>query len=367
VRVCIVGGIYGKPADYQARHVFTPETLLERGLRNAGVSVTTASHQAFVGADDYDVVHVHHIGRAAFEMACRRSRAAFVFTGHDGQMLCGYERSQVRRAAFRYVVRGCNAAVALSPAEARFLEELAGKRPAIHVIPNGIPVDVYASWNHPRPRSTGPHTLLFVGQLIDLKGVDILLRAVASVAREWDIRLVLAYQNGFREDRYRQLSKSLGITHLVRFLGAVPPVDLAVLYRSAAMLVLPSYAESLPSVITEALMSGTPVVATRVGGIPWQLGSFGRLVAPGNVSELRTAIMELLQESVDTAPVEDERRKYAVAKFQLSAMVEAHVRLYEELGRSRRPRRNLGRAVQDLGVQVLASLYWGPSARAVAQ
>ena len=61
-------------------------------------------HAGFQPSDDYDIMHVHHFGRAALKMASSGCRAHVVFTGHNGLIPTGWERSRLRRYAFQYVV-----------------------------------------------------------------------------------------------------------------------------------------------------------------------------------------------------------------------------------------------------------------------
>ena len=120
MRICLVGGIFDRPAAVRSRQLVTPETVLLDGLRKAGVEVHAVGHAGFQPSDDYDIVHVHHFGRAAVKMASSRSRARAVFTGHNGLIPTGWERSWLRRYAFQYVVDNVEAYVALSHAEARY-------------------------------------------------------------------------------------------------------------------------------------------------------------------------------------------------------------------------------------------------------
>ena len=83
MRVCIVGGIFDKPADYRARHSVSPETVLADGLGERGWQVTAAGHSARLPFGKFDLVHVHHFGRAALRLAATAGRPPFVFTTHD--------------------------------------------------------------------------------------------------------------------------------------------------------------------------------------------------------------------------------------------------------------------------------------------
>lgn len=349
MRVCLVGGIFGRPAAYRSLHPHAPETILASGLAECGVRVDTVGHDQFVPDDAFDIVHVHHVGRAAYLMAVSDTRAPFVFTGHDGQMLCGYERSRIRREAFRFVLARSDAAVALSAEEAGFLQGLG--HPFVTVIPNAVPT-IYGSASLDGER----RGLLYVGQLVPLKGVDILLQALPLMARHRDVALTLAYQNSRLERELRALAHDLGLGSRVRFLGPQSPEQLVVLYASSKLLVLPSYAEALPSVVTEALHAGTPVVASRVGGIPDQLQGFGTLVEPGRPDALARALDDELDRPPDRAR-KQAMRDYAVARFGVAAMAARHAALYQALAvTGRRGRR--GREVLAPALRAAIATYW---------
>ncbi len=361
MRICVVGGIAdrcGAPSPFRR---LTPETILVEGLRAAGVEVFAASHSSFAPRDDYDIVHVHHVGRGAFRMASAENRSMFVFTGHNGQMLCGYERNPIRRAAFRWLVGRCDATVALSSAEAAFLRRIAPAGKPIAIIPNAVATHLYSTPQGASTR-TEPPQILYVGQLIALKGVDVLLHAMQRLLQRRKASLVLVYHGGALEVRYRQLAWRLGISEHVRFAGFVCPEDLGPTYRRASVLVLPSYAESLPSVITEGMLCGVPVVATNIGGIPFQLGPFGALVSPGNADALASALVEALEHPL-TSDRQAEMTEYASGAFSVRNMIEGHLALYEQTLRLEKagsaPRRVANAAIR-LGV----AAYWSTVRRA---
>jgi glycosyltransferase involved in cell wall biosynthesis len=352
MRICVVGGIFGQPPAYQARHPHAPETVLAAGLARLGLVVDTVGHDAFVPSDRWDVIHVHHLGRAAYLMAASRTRARFVFTGHEGAQLCGFERSRVRCEAHRFVLDQSDTAVALSSEEATALARLG--HPWVEVVPNGVaPIFERAPLDRPR------RGLLYVGQLLPLKGVDVLLRALATMRRHRDEPLTLAYHTSALEPELRALAAELGVAGRVHFAGPQGPEELVALYSGARALVLPSLAEALPSVISEALLAGTPVVASRVGGIPEQLGGHGTLVPPGNVASLA----EALEAALDHPPDAERRqamRAYAAGRFGAGAMAAGHAALYARVAAApRRPRGLLGGALRP-ALRAAIAVYWGP-------
>lgn len=346
MRVCLVGGVFGRSAEYQAKHRLSPEIVLAEGLRGRGAEVDTRAHHTFrPEAGRWDVVHVHHLAEGAVRAAGARDGTPLVFTSHDPTITCGVERSRVRLTAFGYVCRRAEALVALSQAEARFLDGEHGAGGKTTVIPNGTRPEVFQL--RERPRRIGRPTLLYVGQLIPMKGVDVLLRALGRLPGAGRPRLRLAYHNAALEQELRALARALGLEQSVEFCGALSPEGLAEAYAGADLLVHPSHAEALPSVVTEAMLCGLPVVATTVGGIPEQLGPLGFLVPPGNVDELAAAIRAALarlplDESHRTA-----LRERARGWSRVEEMVERHQKLYARLLQERPAERPRARNVVD--------------------
>jgi glycosyltransferase involved in cell wall biosynthesis len=125
--------------------------------------------------------------------------------------------------------------------------------------------------------------------------------------------------------------EELGIAEHVEFVGILGPDELAEEYRRADLLVLPSFADCLPSVVTESLLCGTPVVAGAVCGVPEQVGEYGRVVPPGDAPALAEAIASVLRNRPRFRNLAAEMRAYAAQKFNPETMVRAHLALYQDL------------------------------------
>lgn len=135
--------------------------------------------------------------------------------------------------------------------------------------------------------------LLFVGTLLPVKNPDLLLRAYAAVAPTTSLDLAIAGE-GPMAPALRRLASELGISHRVRFLGRLSHQKVGEAMRRAHALVLPSSHEGMPIVVVEALASGTPVVASAVGGIPELVRDegLGLLVEPGDQWALERALRD---------------------------------------------------------------------------
>lgn len=198
------------------------------------------------------------------------------------------------RALIRTPFRAASSIVVLGERQRRWLIETVGIAPArIDVLTNGVPSLDTAPEKIIRPGEAC--RILFLGNLIERKGVSDLVAALAEVDRNagaW--KAVLA--GGGDAAFYRQKADALGIGQKLRFPGWVDRAAVFDLLGWADMLVLPSYDEGLPLVILEALGFALPVVCTPVGAIPELLhdGETVLLVPPGDRPALADAIARLV-------------------------------------------------------------------------
>jgi glycosyltransferase involved in cell wall biosynthesis len=126
------------------------------------------------------------------------------------------------------------------------------------VVLNGLWPEDFSS----RQLSPDATDLLFVGELRNLKGVDVLLRALALLPKPATLTIV---GEGRDEDAFRKLATELNLGQSVSFVGRKP---IAEALKLGKILVMPSRHESLPYVVLETLAAATPIIASAVGGIP---------------------------------------------------------------------------------------------------
>jgi glycosyltransferase involved in cell wall biosynthesis len=331
MRICIIGGIFDKTADYRERHAISPETVLADGLRQRGWQVALSGHSAPLPPGDFDLVHVHHFGRAALRLAAATSRPPFVLTTHDPFAMNGLPVGWRRRLTDGFVLRKADAVIALSNAERDFLARRRGLPPErIAVIPNGISTAVFDRISE---AAEPANDLLFVGQLQQFKGLDYLLHALPAVRGCYPrVKLRVVYQTGALLRRYRAQAARLGLNGSLEFAGPKTAAGLVQLYSTAAIVVSPSLGECLSTVVLEAMCCGAAVIATDVGGIREQLDEdTGVIVPPRDSAALARAICTLLADAGRRRRLGQAARQKARAQFSVRKMIDRHVRLYEEL------------------------------------
>lgn len=139
------------------------------------------------------------------------------------------------------------------------------------------------------------HRILFVGNLVPVKGIlDLLncLPRLKSVRDDWRLDIV---GDGTEREEYEATVRKLDLAEYVVFHGRKPKEAVAEFMRQSDFFVLPSHWDNSPCVIVEAMASGLPIVATQVGGIPEFVSEdIGILVPPGNPTALTEALQQML-------------------------------------------------------------------------
>jgi len=165
----------------------------------------------------------------------------------------------------------------------------------IVTIPNGIDLAQIQAIR-PFPPFTSP-TVFYVGMLNKRKGVDDLIRAIPSVKNEIkDVKVYIA-GTGPELNKLKNLAKSLGLEENVSFLGFITDEKKISYMKSTDVFVLPTYWESFPLVLLEAMACGRPIISTDVGGNPSAVvdGVNGFLVKPGNWRQISEKLIYLFK------------------------------------------------------------------------
>jgi glycosyltransferase involved in cell wall biosynthesis len=226
-----------------------------------------------------------------------RAGLPFVVTLHGDDAFKVLPRRDWIGGAVRRAVTAASAVICVSDAMARAVSTTVDVEPI--VIPNGYDDGLFK--RSELERSLG---LLFVGNLVPTKNLPMLLRSYARVRSDIGMPLTIVGDGPLRASLAASAA-SLGVADSVRFLGVQGRRQVADLMARAAALVLPSLSEGWGVVVAEALASGTPVVASRVGGVPEILASDdgGILVPPADEDALAAALIEIAARRPDPAAV----------------------------------------------------------------
>lgn len=298
----------------------------------------------------YDVVHSHY---------WLSGRLGLLFADHWGVPLVSTfhtlaqlkdrvaETAAEREQAVRYEIErrtmtGSDRIVALTAVDKRQMLQHYGSLAPIDVIPGGVDLDHFA----PRPQRTTRQQLglqpdqkivLFVGRIQRLKGLEILMRAFARLT-DLDSRLVIVGGQADTSSESREMARlqhlvaRLGIRDRTQFVGAVAHERLPLYYAAADVTVMPSSYESFGLVAVESLACGTPVVATRVGGLTSIVrdGETGLLI-PWRDADLFADRLRTILEQPELQGRMARQARQSVLGFGWNRIAEQHLALYADV------------------------------------
>ncbi len=275
------------------------------------------------------VVHGHGAKGGAYgRLIGSWLRVARIYTPHGGSL--HYDpislKGRIYFAAERILEHMTDAIVHVSKFEAdTYRQKIHAPRCRVQVIPNGLRPDEF----EPIAPHSDARDLLFIGAFRDLKGIDVLLAAIAKLKASG--RRITANLVGQPEGRaeFEAIARNLDIADQVAFHDPMPARQA---FATAHVVVVPSRAESMPYVVLEAIAAGLPVIATNVGGIPEIFGSLSdRLVPAGDADALARRISASLADPAKARADAASLRNAAKTRFSIAAMEAETTALYRHV------------------------------------
>jgi D-inositol-3-phosphate glycosyltransferase len=350
----------------RATSLDTPEvTQLEPGLRvihlQAGPARSLPPEEVYEQLDafyaallafnlrnevSYDVVHSHYwlsglVGER-LKAAWRVPHVAMFHTLGEikNRSSLSEHETELRIESERAVLRGADRVICATEQERAFLRQLYGADVAkVSVIPLGVDMDRFRPAAKQAARETlglkDERIVLFVGRIEPLKGVDILINAAAMLESDVDCSVLIVGGDEASQpevEALQGLARQRGIEHRVAFVGAVDHEKLPLYYNAADVCVVPSHYESFGLVAVEAMASGVPVVASRVGGLTGTVkdGETGYLI-PWLCPEPFAERIELLLDNEPLRQNLGEAAREAVARYRWENVAEAVLQVYNDL------------------------------------
>ncbi len=283
-----------------------------------------------------DLVHAH--GSDMYTGAAVRSPYPHVVTVHgvmarEAPTVWGLRRRlarEVDRWFERWTLARAREIIAISP---YVRDAYPWLRARLHFVEN----PVNPRYFHVPTDRVVPGRVLCVARVIPRKDILGLIRAFRPVVdRVPHAELFIAGETlSFPEyaQACREEVERLRLGDRVHFLGGVDEDTLADAYARAHVVVLNSVQETAPVVIAEALAAATPVVATRVGGVPYMVeeGRTGRLVPPRDPETLARVLTQVLSDPGWAARAGQEAREVARSRFHPRRVAERHLDVYRHI------------------------------------
>ncbi len=275
-----------------------------------------------------DIVHGHGAkGGAYSRLIFNRPQAVRAYIPHGGSLLFTHDTlaGKVYLATERFLMKRGDLFLFESGYSADMFRRKIGE-PAglVRIVHNGVPPAEFEPVT-PLPDATD---LVFIGEMRMLKGVDILIDAVAQLRRQG--RAVTATLIGDGPDRalFQAQASELALNDLVTFKPATPQRQAQAYGR---VMVVPSRLDSFPYIVLEATASGKPLIASDTGGIPEIFGPLsGHLVPKGDAVALAAAIAKALDDPQGAADLARAMRARVAEQFSIASMVDGAMAAYAE-------------------------------------
>lgn len=281
-----------------------------------------------VAATKADVVHGHGAkGGTYSRLTFNRPQAVRAYIPHGGSLLFTNDTlaGKVYLATERFLMRRGDLFLFESAYSAgTFRRKIGTPKGLVRVVHNGVPP---VEFDKVEPLADATD-LVFIGEMRMLKGVDLLIDAVARLRRDGREVTTTLVGNGPDCDAFKAQVERLALGDLIRFKPATPQRQAQAFGRT---MVVPSRLDSFPYVVLEAAASGKPLIASDTGGIPEIYGPFAdRLVPKENADALAAAIVTALDNPIAAAERAQALRERIAANFTINSMVDGVLAAYGE-------------------------------------
>jgi glycosyltransferase involved in cell wall biosynthesis len=274
-----------------------------------------------------DVVHGHGAKAGALARLAPRCNAVRVYTPHGGSLV--YAPGSMAARFYLALERLLNPRTDLFLFESDYIAQQfrarIGPPPGlVHIVRNGVDEAEFV----PIAPRVDAADLVCVGELRDLKGIDVLLRAMAMLKDSGRTLTAAIAGVGPQRDEFAALTQNLGLGAQVRFVGYRAAREAFAMGR---ILVVPSRAESLPYIVLEAAAAAMPIIATRVGGIGEIFGTeAAQLIPAGDVAALAQAIAAALDDPARSHRLVEAINARVRREFTVKGMVEGGLAAYRQ-------------------------------------
>ncbi|MBE7559448.1 glycosyltransferase family 4 protein [bacterium] len=288
--------------------------------------VMAALPRALTAARGMDILHTHAVLAAPpLLLASRVHRRPHVITVHTARIL-RLARTLWARPMLRYFLSSARHVFVVSRELEAAVRELV-PRQSLSLLSPGVDTRLFAPTA--RPAREVP-LLLCPRRLVRRNGVIFLLKAMPRILAQRRVELEIC-GGGPERERLEREARRLELGGAVRFSGVRAPEEMPRVIASADLVVIPSLIETTSAAALEAMASGVPVAASRVGALPDIVSpETGILFDPGNPDDLAEKVLELL-----AAPDLPERgrlaRRRVEERWNLDGLLDAHLEVYQRV------------------------------------
>jgi len=244
-------------------------------------------------AKGFDIIHANFsLSGLAALLSKRIHKAPYIITVQGSDVFKTINKPVINIFIGKALINA-EKVIALSGSLADTTKQFGVSDQKIVVIPNGINISKFPLGSYDKRENQ----LLFVGSLIERKGVKFLLEAMKQIHQRFPDYKLIVVGEGDQKTSLIDYVKRHGLANCVQFLGTQSQSRVGELMRQSKLLILPSIEEGQGVVLVEALASGTPCIGSNVGGIPDVISSdVGYLFEPGNSNQLAKGILHFIKD-----------------------------------------------------------------------
>ena len=271
--------------------------------RTLGFFFPGAAFESLTGVKEFDVVYCHEFSAfSTYGTIWGKSNPPVPVIVQATASIDGMpQRALFDRTLGRFILSRSSAIVCMTEAEKRYFASLGMPESRLVVSPSGVDLSRFSNLSDEVQTELGLDSktryVLFLGRLAPNKGLRVLVEAARLVNKEDPtLAFLLAGEDQGEGSALVRMAESYGLTKMFRLLGRVSQLQASWLLAHSLVVVLPSlYGEAEGLVLVEAMAAGRPVVASRLGGIPYVVrdGENGTLVTPGDPVQLGAAIAKV--------------------------------------------------------------------------
>lgn len=234
------------------------------------------------------LIHAHGLawGGIWSLLACRKFNIPVIVTEHSSSFPRN-THPRILKQLFKWLLPEAEAVLPITKNLGTYLKPYAEDVPQYYV-PNCVDTELFSP--SPLPEKTRPFRILYVGSFVEVKNVDLLIKACSIINKEFEIQMTLVGSGPLKDELEKQATE-LGLQDRVHFAGHLPSEKVQEAMKESHMLALSSKWESQPCVLIESMLSGRPVAAPDVGGVSEMFTEeSGELFTAGDLDGLVQAI-----------------------------------------------------------------------------
>ena len=285
------------------------------------------------------VIHAHWLIPQGFlallAKAVSKNKPAVLCTSHGGD-LYGLN-DLISKTIKRYVIKNVEALTVVSSIMQQEVKKLVPDTDLPKVVPMGT--DLQGLFTPDKSVQRKPFQLLFVGRLVEKKGLQYLLKALPKILETYPKVTLNIAGTGPELDKLKKLVNDLNLKEQVFFLGRLSHQQLVTQYRTAALAVFPFVQakdgdiEGLGLVMVEAMGCGCPVIASDIPAVRDVIinNNTGVLTEAGNKKQLAEKVMELLSYEDRRKALAKEAREYVLERFSWNTTAKSYQALLQKL------------------------------------